>query len=269
MRSMQRGNAGFLESLAQAARARVRGGYYAVGGRAKSKRASLVSALRAPGRTPVIAEVKFRSPSEGAIAPAVDVAGVARAYERGGAAAISVLTEPENFGGSLAHLSLVSKTVGVPVLMKDVILDRAQVEGGGRAGADAVLLISEIFASEMGTCSMEEMIGYAHQKGLEVVVEVHDEGELDVAVRSEADVIGINNRNLRTLSVSLETSKRLLLRGHPSKTVICESGISGRKDVEDLKALGADAFLVGSALMKAGNPEALLRELSRVGQRLG
>ncbi|MDG6902380.1 MAG: indole-3-glycerol-phosphate synthase [Nitrososphaerota archaeon] len=264
---MQRADGRFLQTLAQAAKARVREGYYAPGNRAKTRRASLVAALGMKRRIPVIAEVKFRSPSAGAIARRGDVARIARAYERGGAAAISVLTEPENFGGSLMSLSLVAKTVSVPVLMKDIIVDRAQVEAGALAGADAVLLISGIFSSGLGTCLMDEMVDFAHRKGLEVVAEAHDEEEFDAAFRSKADIVGINNRDLRTLSVSLETSRRLLSRGPRPRPVICESGIGRREEIEELKALGADGFLVGSALMKAVDPEATLRELSRVGPR--
>lgn len=267
MRSLQRADDGFLARLAQDARSRVASGYYAVKEGTRADRASLLEALGAEGRIPVIAEVKFRSPSEGVIARAKDVGELARAYQRGGAAAISVLTEPGNFGGRLEYLSEVKSAVKLPVLMKDVIVDEAQVHAGALAGADAVLLIAAVFDSGMGDRSLEEMVGQSHREGLEVVVEVHDDEEFEPAARGEADVIGINNRDLRSLSVSLETSRRLLSRGPRPKPVICESGIRGRGDVEALRRLGACGFLVGSALMRARDPEAALDELTRVGPR--
>lgn len=262
---MQRADDGFLARLAQDAKSRVASGYYAVNGGARTGRASLLEALRAGGRIPVIAEIKFRSPSEGVIAKGKDVAEIARAYVRGGAAAISVLTEPGNFGGRLEYLSEVKGAVKLPALMKDVIVDEAQVKAGARAGADAILLIAAVFHANMADRSLEEMVGLCHRQGLEVVVEVHDDEEFEPAARGEADVVGINNRDLRLLSVSLETSRRLLLRGPQHKPVICESGIRGRGDIMSLRRLGASGFLVGATLMRAKDPEAALQELTRVG----
>ena len=266
-RYLHRADDGFLARLAQDARSRTASGYYAVEEGARGGGASLLGALSAEGRVPVIAEVKFRSPSEGVIAKRKDVVEIARAYQRGGAAAISVLTEPTNFGGRLEYLSQVRRAVKLPVLMKDVIVDEVQVRAGARAGADAVLLIAAVFRSGMADRSLEEMVGLCHREGAEVVVEVHDEEEFEQATGGEADVVGINNRDLRTLSVSLETSRRLLSLGPHSKPVICESGISGRGDVEALLGLGARGFLVGSALMRASDPVAALGELTRVGPR--
>ncbi len=267
MRSMQQADEGFLERLTGAARARIRGGYYAVGDGVPGERRSLVEALRAQGRIPVVAEVKFRSPSEGMISRRRDAAEIARAYERGGAAAVSVLTEPDNFDGRMEYLSAVKRAVGIPVLMKDVVVDSAQTEAASSAGADAVLLIAGVFDAVAGNGSLDEMVRSVHRKGLEAMVEVHDEGEYGLAMRSDADVVGINNRDLRTLTVSLETSRRLLRLGPAPKPVICESGISSRDDIGALKDLGADGFLVGTALMRAEDPEALLKRLTRVGPR--
>lgn len=264
---MQRSDEGFLARLAQEARSRVASGYYAVNGGARTDRASLLEALRARKRIPVIAEIKFRSPSEGLITRVKEVAEIAKAYARGGAAAISVLTEPENFGGRMEYISEVKGAVKLPVLMKDVIVDEVQVRAGARTGADAILLIAAVFHSRMADRSLEEMVGLCHRQGLEVVVEVHDDEEFEPAVRGEADIVGINNRDLRSLSVSLETSRRLLLRGTQPKPVICESGIGGRSDIESLGRLGASGFLVGTTLMRARDPEAALRELTRVGPR--
>lgn len=266
---MQRGDRSFLETLVRSAKERVEDGYYEIGDRRRGARRSLVDALRKPGRVAVIGEVKFMSPSEGRISPEKDVVEISTAFERGGAAAISVLTEPGYFGGSIASLSTVADAVSIPVLMKDVVVDKMQVEAGARAGADAVLLVTAIFLSGLVQSSLDEIAECARGRGLEVVAEAHDETELDAAARSQADVIGINNRDLKTLAVSLETSRRLLLRGALPKPVICESGISRREEVEQLLGLGADGFLVGTALMRAPDPESTLKELSRVGARQG
>ena len=263
---MQRADGSFLVALARAAKARVKDGYY-VTDRARNRgRKSLSAALRTQERIPIIAEVKFRSPSEGLIGRG-EPDEIARAYERGGAAAISVLTEPGNFGGSLASLSAVAGCVNLPVLMKDVVVDPIQIKAAALYGADATLLIAGIFSSGLAGASMNEMMYSAHSENLEVVVEVHDEKEFDAALGGRADVVGINNRDLRTLTVSLETSERLLRGSRRNKPVICESGIVEREDIIRLRALGADGFLIGSALMKSEDPEAALKELSMVGPR--
>jgi indole-3-glycerol phosphate synthase len=260
---MQRADNTILEMLARTAEARVKNGYYQIRGERRRETKSLLAALRVPGRIPVIAEVKFRSPSEGTIAGGGDPAEIAKEYERGGAAAVSVLTEPENFGGDIASLPDISGSLDIPVMMKDVIIDPIQVEAAARSGADAVLLISGVLSLGSVNRSMADLVDVAHCKGLEVVAEVHDEAEFDEALRGRADIVGINNRDLRNFSVSLDTSARILLRGPRTKPVICESGICKREDIARLKALGADGFLVGSALMKADDREAALRELIR------
>lgn len=262
MRSVRQADGGFLAALAHDARRRVDGGYYDVNWQTKRRKLSLREALGRKGNFPVIAEIKFRSPSEGRITDQTGAVEIARAYQRGGAAAVSVLTEPDNFGGSLGNLAAVADTVTVPVMMKDVIVDRAQLEAGARSGADAVLLICAVFASGLAGCPIEEMTEHAHRLGLEVVAEVHHRQELDDAFRGGAEIVGVNNRDLRTLSVSLMTSKSLLRSAPKVKPVICESGISTRADVELMRSLGASGVLVGTALMKSDNPEGALKELT-------
>lgn len=224
----------------------------------------MVASLRREGRVPIIAEVKFRSPAEGRLSDTKSVREIACAYERGGAAAISVLTEPEHFEGRLDYV-LAVRQVGVPVLMKDIFVDEAQVEAADRLGADAVLLIVGALAGEGGAGGLEGMLASVHAKGMEAVVEAHDESEFAIALASDADVVGINNRNLSDLSVSLDVSRRLLGKGPFSKPVICESGIDSREQVKSLVGLGASGFLVGSALMKSADPTESLRALSRIG----
>lgn len=224
---------------------------------------SLAGSLKTAGRVPVIAEVKFRSPSEGTLSEGKDVERIARAYERGGAAGISVLTEPEHFDGRLEYLATVRGAVSIPVLMKDIVVDRAQVDAAGKLAADAVLLIAGVFIGGMAESPLEEMVSRVHQRGLEAVVEVHNEEEYMRAVSGEADVVGINNRDLRTLAVSIDTSRKLLKLAPRPKAVICESGISTKDEIDSLRALGADGFLLGSVLMKSKDPEVTLRRLTK------
>jgi indole-3-glycerol phosphate synthase len=221
---------------------------------------------------PLVAEIKFTSPAEGKLRPAGDVRGIAQAYERGGVSGISVLTEPRHFEGDIRYLPLVKKSVKVPVLMKDIIIDPVQIDGGADMGADAVLFIAAIFMNGLANTSLDEMFSRARSRGLEVLFEAHTEDEYMFALESEADVVGINNRNLDNLEVSLETSKRLLARGRrdrerlrrmgKDKPVISESGIRTRREMDELRALGADGFLVGSALMKSADIEAKVRSLT-------
>lgn len=261
---MLRANEGFLAGLVRSAKTRVADGYYEVSEPTPGRGLSLSRSLREMGRIPVIAEVKFRSPAHGTLKESGDAASIAMAYEKGGAAAISVLTEPGNFGGELGYLSKVARAVEIPVMMKDIIVDERQVEAARSCGADAVLLIARVFAREFGTGELEEMVGDVHRKGLEAVVEVFDQEEYDSAVSGRADVVGINNRDLDTLGVSLDVSKRILTAGPHPKPVICESGISTREEILALRELGADGFLIGSALMKSEDPVAVLGRMTAV-----
>jgi indole-3-glycerol phosphate synthase len=187
------------------------------------------------------------------------VEDVVRAYERGGAAALSVLTEQDHFGGSLADLEAARAVTDLPILRKDFTIDPYQIYEAKVAGADAVLLVvGALTDSELGS-----LYGIAHQLELDAIVEVHDEEELARALEVDADVIGINNRNLGDFSVSLDVTFELLTDVPAGKTVVSESGIHTRVDVEELEQVGVDAVLVGEALMRAPDPEAACRDLAR------
>jgi indole-3-glycerol phosphate synthase len=273
---MQSGrNESFIFTLARSAAKSIAEGYYSdlgEGAGAGLKHRSLRESILRSSRTPLIAEIKFTSPAEGKLRPAGDVRKIAKSYERGGVSGISVLTEPKHFDGDICYLPLVKKAVGVPVLMKDVIIDPVQIDAGAKMGADAVLFIAAVFANGLATTSLEEMFSRAHGTGLEVLYEAHTEKEYMLALESEADVVGINNRNLDNLQVSLATSKRLLAAGRKTrerlkkagrdKPVISESGIKTRREVDDLRELGADGFLVGSAFMKSPDLEEKVRSLT-------
>jgi indole-3-glycerol phosphate synthase len=274
---MQRGRneSNFIFTLARSAAQSIAEGYYRDLGKTPAGgmgHRSLKDSILRSKHTPLIAEIKFTSPAEGKLRPAGDVKKIARSYERGGVSAISVLTEPKHFDGDLHYLPLVKKAVKVPVLMKDVIIDPVQIDAGAEMGADAVLFIAAIFANKLATVSLKEMFSRARSRGLEVLFEAHTEKEYMLALESEADVVGINNRNLDNLEVSLAASKSLLSAGRErrerlkttgkDKLVISESGIKTRREIEELRALGADGFLVGSAFMKSADLEAEVRSLT-------
>jgi indole-3-glycerol phosphate synthase len=213
-------------------------------------------ALRGP-RIRLIAEVKGASPSAGTIRTGIDPAAVARGYEAAGAAAISVLTDARYFHGADAHLAEARRAVGIPILRKDFVVDPYQVYEARAIGADAVLLIAAILSRE----ELAELQGLAQELAMAALVEVHDETELDRASAVRAMLVGINNRNLDTLETSLEVSRRLRPRAPKEATVVAESGIETRAQVEEMERLGMHAVLVGTALMRAPDPAARVREL--------
>jgi indole-3-glycerol phosphate synthase len=219
------------------------------------RRSLRVGQGEAPG---IIAEIKRASPSQGWIRKELDAAEASRAYARGGACAVSVLTENRFFGGSLADLASASDACGsVPALRKDFLLDEYMIAESRAWGADLVLLIVAVLGERT-----ERMIRTAAEYGMEALVEVHDEAEMELAVRSGAAIIGINNRNLSTLRVDLDTSRRLLPLAPQGAVKVVESGISSPDDVRRFHALGADAFLVGEMLVRSGDAEEAVRSLT-------
>jgi indole-3-glycerol phosphate synthase len=220
--------------------------------RRRDFRAALVS------RTPaIIAEIKKASPSKGVIAGDLDPAAVARAYEAGGAAALSVLTDEEFFGGSLDDLDIARGAVRLPVLRKDFTIDEYHIAEAGARCADAVLLIATI----LSTGRLRQLREYAARLGLAALVEVHDEWELDSALESGAQLIGVNNRNLRTFEVTLETSLGLAPRIPAGIVKVSESGIRSAADIQTLRQAGFQAFLVGEHLMRSRDQRHALNAL--------
>ncbi|HET9154412.1 MAG TPA: indole-3-glycerol phosphate synthase TrpC [Solirubrobacterales bacterium] len=215
-------------------------------------------ALTRPGLS-LIAEFKRRSPSAGELAPeSIDLAAQVAAYERGGAAALSVLTDERHFGGSLEDLRAARGACDLPIIRKDFIVDPYQLYEAAVNGADAVLLIVAALDDE-DLCSLYQE---ARSIDLDCVVEVHDAEELERALEAGAEVIGINNRNLEDMSVDLGTTFELMPDVPAGKTVVAESGISGREELAELDRVGVDAVLIGGALMAAADPEAKVRELA-------
>jgi indole-3-glycerol phosphate synthase len=215
-------------------------------------------ALTRPGVS-LIAEHKRRSPSAGDIRAGSTVTDVVRAYERGGAMAVSILTEGPHFGGSLDDLHEARSASALPILRKDFVVDRYQVYESAVAGADAILLI----VAALGDDALAALHGEALDLDLDVLVEVHHEDELDRALEVvDADVIGINNRDLVDFSVDVERTYELLSDVPAGKTVVSESGFHTREQLDDLERVGVDAVLIGETLMRAADPESACRELT-------
>jgi len=251
----------FLEKLIEDARKRVREGYYDVKDNPSHQLVSLKRAIKSAERNAIIAEIKPASPSRGLIRPDIDAVKAAKRLADGGAVALSILTEPDNFGGSLENLRKVREHVTLPLLMKDVIIHEKQIEAARKTGADSVLLIEPIF-SKHPISSLARMIRYAHDSDLEVVLEVHREDEFNRALNSEADLIGLNNRDLSTLETNLETTIKLLAKTNErsDKVVISESGFQSAEDIRRVKPARVDGFLIGSSIMLADDWERKVRE---------
>ncbi len=214
---------------------------------------ALTAALR-KDRVNIIAEIKSASPSAGSIVDHPDVEAIAAAYREGGAAAVSIVTEPEFFHGSREWIGRVA---GLPVLMKDFIIDESQLIRGVAAGASAILLL----ASLLDAAQIRDFIACLDSYSCDALVEVHDEAELDRAIGGGARIIGINNRNLRDFSVDLGASERLAPRIPDGVLRVAESGIKTRSDIDRLRATGFDAFLVGESLLRQTDRAAAVRQL--------
>jgi indole-3-glycerol phosphate synthase len=203
-------------------------------------------------------EIKRASPSRGVLKPDLDPRAMARLYQQGGAAAISVVTEPDHFQGRLEWVDQVRAEVRLPILLKDFVLDTYQILDAAVRGADGILLIAGLLSE----VQLQRLITDARLLGLDALVEVHDEERLRAAIRAGATLVGINNRDLRTFEVSLETSRRLLPLVPPLVTAVAESGISSADDLRALRATRCDAVLVGEALVTSPDPGAALAALS-------
>jgi indole-3-glycerol phosphate synthase len=224
-----------------------------------------VGALRAK-RPAVIAEVKRASPSKGVLRERFDPAEIARSYEKGGAACMSVLTDREFFQGAPEHLVAARAACKLPVLRKDFLIDPSQVAESRALGADCILLIVACFeGGNAGDRHMLELEARAHELGMAVLVEVHDGAELERALALKTPLIGINNRNLRTFETRLETTLDLLPRIPQGRLVVTESGILSAADVSRMRSRGVEAFLVGEAFMRASDPGHALAQLFYAG----
>jgi indole-3-glycerol phosphate synthase len=211
----------------------------------------------------VIAEIKRRSPSKGALAPDLDPAAMARAYEAGGAAGLSVLTDGPYFGGSLDDLRTARNACTLPVLRKDFTIDRLQIDEARAVGADAILLI----VAALDDAALRDLHAYALDRGLDVLVEVHDEHEIDRALAMGPRVLGVNARDLSSFAEDLSTAERLVDRIPADVVAVAESAIRTLDDAKRMAAAGFDAVLVGEALVRSEDPCALVQAFSTVPTR--
>jgi indole-3-glycerol phosphate synthase len=252
-----------LEKLVRNAELLLASNYYDVATASsfmRSTRRSFAGALASSPNFPIVAELKLASPSNGNISSHRPEELIER-YLKGGAVALSVLTEPKFFKGSLDLLEIASMHP-VPVLMKDFIVSRNQIDAAVRHGASAVLLIQKVFSSRMVRTQRDTLIGYAHDRGLEVLLEAEDEVELLQCLKSSADVVGINQRDLRSMTIELGKGVRLLNNlAHKTKPIIVMSGFSTREQVIATRDSGAAGVLIGTELASSEDPETRLREL--------
>jgi indole-3-glycerol phosphate synthase len=223
------------------------------------ERRDFLAALKKPqrGNIALIAEVKKASPSAGIICKDFDPVKIAKEYEAAGASCLSVLTDEQFFQGSLDYLRQIRQAVKLPLLRKDFIIDERQILEAIEWGADAILLIVAILTDEQ----LKKFHSLALEAGLAALVEVHDESELERALKTGADLIGVNNRDLKTFKVDLATTERLATRVNQSHLLVAESGIHTSADVARLKKCGAGAILVGESLLRDGNIQSKIREL--------
>lgn len=259
----------FFDLLCRTAQKTVATGYYSTFAQ-RDEPPQVASALRLSEHIktcvdlPLIAEVKLASPTRGALRINVDAGEIARHMEAGGATGISVVTEPDFFTGSPHLLENVRSSVSLPLLMKDFIVSACQIEAARDAGASAILLIQALFDRGYAIYGAEEMIDFAHAAGLEVLLEAHTDSEFESAISSDADLIGINNRDLRTLNVDLMTTKEILEKVPANGgIIISESGVTTPESALFLRRCGADALLVGSALMQAADVRLAVDRLVR------
>jgi indole-3-glycerol phosphate synthase len=223
----------------------------------RGERRAFLSSVAAAGGVAIIAELKRASPSAGVIASDFDVIAIARSYAAAGADAVSVLTETGHFLGDLAYLDMVRSATQLPILRKDFLWTRYQIAQSSAYGADCVLLIVAGLSDE----ALSECLAEAERYELNALVEVHDESELVRAVNAGAKFVGINNRNLRTLAVDVNVGERLLPKVPAGIVAVSESGIRSASDAARLRVAGARGFLIGEAMMRAGDPAAFLSEL--------
>ncbi len=251
---------GVLEKLANNSQTAIKDGVYDIRYANTKSQKNLVDVIKNNKHASLITEVKFSSPSLGNIREISDPVQIARQMVDGGASALSVLTQPYLFNGSPEYFTKVRKGVTVPLLMKDIVVDKIQIDAAQKLGADVVLLIQAIFDNKFAK-DIDEFVSYAHKKNLLVLLESHTRQEFADSTKTSADILGINNRNLDTLEIDLATTQSILKDRNEKRIIVSESGIESPKDIQFLKKCGADAFLVGSSIMKSRDIKGLVSEL--------
>ncbi|MCL2476717.1 indole-3-glycerol-phosphate synthase [Candidatus Bathycorpusculum sp.] len=256
----------FFDTLAKDAKTTIKSGYYSYSyqnlpNNQNHQKISLKNAIQTCKTNPIITEIKPASPSAGIIRTNIDATQLAQDMQQGGAVGISILTEPKHFHGTLTNLTQTRQATKLPLLMKDIILSPLQIDAAANLGADAILLIQALLERGYGQITIHELIEYAHAKDLEVLLETHSEAEFLRATQTQADLIGINNRDLATLKINLEVTQQILEKHKkPQKPIISESGIQTVADLQFLRSYGADAFLIGSSIMLTNDVKSKVKE---------
>ena len=249
-----------LRKLVNNSQAAIDDGVYDIESDLQKSNKDFIQIIKTNQHATLLTEVKFSSPSLGKIRTLTDPVSIANQMIAGGSKALSVLTQPHLFNGSPEYFMKVRQAVDVPMLMKDIMIDKIQIDAAKKIGADFMLVIQSLF--DQGFLKdIDEFIGYGHKQGLEILLEVHTKQEFENALKTEADLIGINNRNLDTLEIDLHTTEKVLQGYEKSRPILSESGIETPEDIQYLKKCGADAFLIGSSIMKSDNIEEQVRRL--------
>jgi len=249
-----------LKKLVNNSQTAIDDGIYDVNVKLQRSEKDFLQSIKSNKHATLLTEVKFSSPSLGKIRTVSNPVNIAKQMIAGGSRALSVLTQPHLFNGSPQYFIQVRQAVDIPLLMKDIMIDTIQIDAAEKIGADYILVIQSLF--DQGFLkNIDEFIGYGHKKGLKILLEVHTKQEFQNALKTESDLIGINNRNLDTLEIDLKTTERVLDGYKKTRPIITESGIETPEDIQYLKKCGADAFLIGSSIMKSDNIEENVRKL--------
>jgi indole-3-glycerol phosphate synthase len=250
----------FLKILFENSQKAINGGIYETSESLEKSKYDIINEIKKNPHASLITEIKFASPSQGKIREKQNPVEIANSMVNGGAKALSVLTQPYFFEGSPEYFIEIRKKVKIPMLMKDIVIDKSQIDAAKKIGADLTLLIQSFF--ENGYLKeVDEFVDYSHKNNLKVILEAHTKSEFENAIKTDADLIGINNRNLNTLELDINTTKRILEKKPKAKVIVSESGIQTPEHIRFLKKCGADAFLIGTSIMKSANIEEEVRKL--------
>ena len=249
-----------LKKLVNNSQMAIDDGVYDVDADLEKSNKDFLQIIKSNPHATLLTEVKFSSPSLGKIRTLSDPVSIANQMISGGSKALSVLTQPHLFHGSPEYFMKVREAVDVPMLMKDIMIDKIQIDTAKKIGADYMLVIQSLYDQKF-LSDIDEFIAYGHKQGLQILLEVHTKQELENALNTDADLIGINNRNLDTLEIDLKTTETILSGVNKSRPILSESGINTPEDIQYLKKCGADAFLIGSSIMQSDNIEEQVKKL--------
>lgn len=249
-----------LRKLVNNSQAAIDDGVYDVDANLQQSNKDFIQIIKTNPHATLLTEVKFSSPSLGKIRTLTNPVSIANQMIAGGSRALSVLTQPHLFNGSPQYFMEVRQAVDVPLLMKDIMIDKIQIDTAKKIGADYILVIQSLY--DQGYLKeIDEFIHYGHKQGLEILLEVHTKEEFEKALKTDADLIGINNRNLDTLEIDLKTTENILEDYEKTRVILSESGIETQEDIQYLRKCGADAFLIGSSIMKSDNIKERVQKL--------